>query len=141
MSGEAFDWSRHTAANTPRLDAKGVRGVARIVGIHDGDTVKALVRIPWAGGAVRMVTLRLAGIDAPELKTGEAGAHSTARLVRWLCGHHPGDVGAYLAGNVVLTHVDITGTDKYGRSLAVLTDAQGQCINEVMIQESCARPY
>ncbi len=94
MSGEAFDWSRHTAANTPRLDAKGVRGVARIVGIHDGDTVKALVRIPWAGGAVRMVTLRLAGIDAPELKTGEAGAHSTARLVRWLCGHHPGDVGA-----------------------------------------------
>lgn len=134
------DWSGYTLQNTPKFDAVGLSGTVRVASVHDGDTLKAFVPIPWAD-VVRVITLRFAGIDAPELSTGEPGARSTRRVAELLCGRPVANVNQYLQQNAVLANVDIVGTDKYGRSLARITAASGECLNDVLLAEGLARPY
>lgn len=141
------DWIAHTRHNTPRFDVDGVKAEeARVVGVHDGDTVKVLLPIPWAGGALRMVTLRLLHIDAPELSTAE-GPGVRDRLLRWLAPtafpqsaepFTPKHIQEALDREVVLCGVECGGLDKYGRVLALLKRGQ-ECVNTVLLNEGLAR--
>lgn len=72
---------------------------ARIVGVHDGDSMTALA----AGN--QQLKVRLDGIDAPELKQ-QFSQQSEAAL------------SALVFGKVVSLH--ITGRDRYKRTLAVV---------------------
>jgi endonuclease YncB( thermonuclease family) len=131
-----LDWARHTRANTPAFDLDGVVAEARVVGCHDGDTVTCLVPVPWAGGAVRRVNLRLAGIDAPELRSGPAGAAARARVLRWLGVDDARD----LETRVVTAQARCRGPDKYGRCLATLHRG-AECLNDVLLADGHAVPY
>lgn len=144
-------WAKHTREGTPPFNLDGVDGQARLVDCYDGDTCKVLLSIPWAGGAVRLVTLRLEGIDAPEMNAKDPGQQASAvrardRLLNTLCPdgfpveqtYTKKDILAILRDRVVLARVQCMKQDKYGRCLArVYTDdnGSGTCVNDVLLAQ------
>lgn len=86
--------------------------------VLDGDTLKAVC------DGVR-VTLRLQGIDAPEMGQAPYGDMAREALIRRV----PPQFGA-----------DIRGTDIYGRSLAVIGDTAGD-INLWLVRQGFAPLY
>jgi micrococcal nuclease len=99
---------------------------ARILGVVDGDTIHAEVDL-GLDVSVR-VTLRLAGINAPEIGTPEGKAAKA-----WLAGRIAG-------GRTVVVRTAKDRKEKFGRYLAtVLVD--GQNLNEEMIAAGHAVRY
>lgn len=149
-----MDWSSHTRANTPAFGLEGVEGEARLVDCYDADTCKVLLSVPWAGGAVRLVTLRLEGIDAPEMASKdpaerELSVRARDRLLNLLCPaafpvraqpYDKSGIKKALEDRVVLVRVQCKGQDKYGRCLAVLF-ARGACVNAAMLDEGRVDSY
>lgn len=86
--------------------------------VLDGDSVEAVC-------AGNRLTLRLLGIDAPEMGQAPYGAEARDALARRLPSRF---------------RADIRGTDLYGRSLAVLHDSKGD-INEWLLRQGFASVY
>lgn len=149
------EWADHTPENTAEFGLQGVDAEARVVSVHDGDTLKVLLPIPWAGGIVKRVTLRLLGVDTPEIRTldlAEKGLANRARdrVLSWLAPDlfggrrsHPltdAEVEAVFRAHVVLARVQCGDADKYGRCLATVRNDAG-CINDILLQEGFAEEY
>lgn len=97
--------------------------------VVDGDTVDLWVDL---GFRARMkVRFRLADIDAPEMRgeTHQAGIESKNRLRSLIIA----------AGDGLTVATEKTG--KWGRWLATLYDADGNSLNQRMIDEGHAQPY
>lgn len=92
---------------------------ARIVGVHDGDSITALA----AGN--QQIKVRLDGIDAPELKQPFSQQSKAA-------------LSALVFGKVVSLH--ITGRDRYKRTLAVVM-AGGVNVNRELVRLGLAWRY
>ncbi len=102
---------------------------ARILRVIDGDTLLVEVRI-WFGQTV-VEHVRIAGIDAPEMKGRCPREIEAARAAR-----------QYLAGLVGGGAVELRGVtrERYGRALAKVT-AEGIDVPARMIEAGHARPY
>jgi micrococcal nuclease len=103
---------------------------ATVTKVVDGDTVHATVEygLDQRGD----YTLRLAGIDAPELSTNE-GKIAKAFVEDWL------ESRPHILIKTVKDH-----REKYGRYLAVIYDAErayDPSLNQVLLDEHLARPY
>lgn len=97
----------------------------KVVSVHDGDTVHAEVDL---GFDLRIrATLRLKGIDAPELNTAEG-----KRARDYLREEGP---------KVVKMKTYKDRKEKYGRYLATLYDAEGEDLNQRMIDTGHAVAY
>jgi micrococcal nuclease len=88
--------------------------------VIDGDTVM-----------IDGETVRIEGLDAPELRGQcqaeiELGRAAAARLAELLAGGYS---------------VEPHGLDRYRRRLAILRDAQGRNVAEVLVAEGLARAY
>jgi endonuclease YncB( thermonuclease family) len=101
----------------------GLRGgrttEAKVVKVVDGDTLRVLLK----DGEEEYV--RLAGIDAPELKRGGEGARE---FLSKLC-----PVGS-------IVRLEIAGRDRYRRLLAVVYNENGVNLNRRMLEENLAAP-
>lgn len=97
--------------------------VCRVVGVHDGDTVKVVF---FNNKVLIRYSVRLVGINAPELKTGVPGQESKQYL------HNR------VFGKVI--SVDMAGWDKIGRILGVLY-VKDVNINQEMLAKNLAIPY
>jgi endonuclease YncB( thermonuclease family) len=86
----------------------------------DGDTIRC--------GETRV---RLLGIDAPELR-------ARCEAERQLAEAATERLGALLEGGVRLSG---TSEDRYGRTLAVVRNAEGEDLGALLIREGLARPY
>lgn len=91
-----------------------------IVSVHDGDTVT--VDIDLGFYLTHRVPIRLAGINAPELKTPEGKAASAA--LRGFVTGHPGQWTAQTFKS---------GEEKYGRWLAMLFAPDGMDVSAWMV--------
>ncbi len=105
---------------------------ARIVRVIDGDTVEAEIDL---GFHVRFtVTLRLAGINAPETKgTERPRGLAATRYLESLLNDLTGDTREL----VVRTHKDVT--EKYGRYLAELIAGEVN-LNQALVAAGHAVP-
>lgn len=110
----------------------GAGAKVRVVDVVDGDTLRV------RSGA-EQVTVRLLGIDTPELRTPSGPAcfarEATVRAERLLVGRE-----------VRLEYDDGPGRlDRYGRTLAYVWLAQGpdpmRQVNELLLREGSARTY
>jgi endonuclease YncB( thermonuclease family) len=100
------------------------------MGVVDGDTFNVGVDL---GMEVAMnTTLRLYGINAPELST-QAGKDAKVWAIAWLQQHCPN--GQFL----VQTYKD--KTEKYGRYLATVTAPDGHVFNDDIVAAGHAVPY
>jgi len=103
---------------------------AKVVSVYDGDTITCDIDLGF-GVWLRNQTIRLYGIDTPELRGGERDAGLESRdVVRELM----------LDVDVTLrTHKDKKG--KYGRWLAEVFDDDGRSFNEYLIENGYAKRY
>lgn len=105
---------------------------AKLQRVIDGDTIVVSIDLGLSITAEH-VTLRLAGIDAPELRT-EEGQDSKRHLI------------AIMPAQVLLKTIKPPrGTadrrGKYGRLLASVFTLDGRSINQQMIDDGFAAPY
>ena len=104
---------------------------AEVERVIDGDTLAAIAHV-WPGHSVR-VSVRIRGIDAPELRSrcaSERAAAEAARLaLEELVGHGP----------VLISNI---GGDKYyGRVVADVVAHDGRAVAETLVAASHARQY
>lgn len=114
-------WAAGAEAKVPRQAAQPPAPQwATVVAVHDGDSVRVL---PF--GASGQLTLRLSGLDAPELC--QAGGLAARDVLR-----------QRIAGQLVW--VEISGRDDYGRWLAQLQH-QGEDLGPWLVSSGWAWSY
>ena len=148
---QCADLSGCNSANTPVFSFEGVHLVARLLDVHDGDTVTVAAEV--YPGRVCQLSLRLLGIDAPEVSVPAQRERAQAaryRLVELLTGLRVdpsrrltrGEMRSLLQGKVHLVHVKCGPNDKYGRVLGYVSkDLEGDHAGNVMLQEGLVNPY
>ncbi len=104
---------------------------AEVIKVHDGDTLVVRARI-WLGQVVS-TKVRLAGVDAPELRGRCARERRMARAARGFV------MRKLAAGNVTLR--DIRFGKYAGRVLARVITAEGEDLGQALIAAGLARPY
>jgi endonuclease YncB( thermonuclease family) len=105
---------------------------AEVLAVPDGDTLVVRARI-WIGQAVE-VKVRLAGIDAPEMKGRCESERALARAARDRLAR-----SAAVGGTVTLT--DIRYGKYAGRVLARISDGAGADLGAALVAAGLARPY
>ena len=102
---------------------------ARVVRVIDGDSLIVQVGL-WFGQSV-VEHIRIAGIDAPEMKGRCPSEIDAAKAAR-----------QYLAGLVGGGAIELRDVrrEKYGRALASVI-AGGVNVGEALVREGLARPY
>lgn len=102
-----------------------------VIKVYDGDTLTVASTLPDQTEPLYRFSVRLAGIDTPELRSRDDGERALAVAAR--------DVLAarVLHKRVRLENVD---NDKYGRLLARVV-CDGECVNDTMLTLGHAVPY
>lgn len=104
---------------------------ARVLRVVDGDTFEAEAYV-WPGAVMR-VSVRIRGIDAPELHARCAAEKSAALQAR--------DALAALLGDGGVLIFNIGGAKYYGRVLADVGTAAGVDVAGQMLRLGLVRPY
>lgn len=104
---------------------------ARIVRIIDGDTVVVDAH-PWPGNSVR-VSVRLRGIDAPEIRSRCPAVRKAGERAREA-------LAALLGSDDWVNLHDISGGKYYGRVLAAISNGNGQ-LAPILLARGLVRPY
>lgn len=122
------------AAGTPHAESRGaIAGPVRahLVRVLDGDTVEVLARI-WPDHYVE-TRVRLAGIDAPELRGRCAEEIALAERAK-------ARLAALLAGNRLLL-ADVHYGKYAGRVVARVLTEDGRDVAAILVAEKLARAY
>jgi endonuclease YncB( thermonuclease family) len=104
---------------------------ATVLEVLDGDTLIADAHV-WPGQTIR-VSVRVRGIDAPELKSRCAGEHVAALEAR------KAFASLVAAGRIRLTNIG--GGKYYGRVLADVENVDGAPIGPALLSRNLVRAY
>lgn len=104
---------------------------ARVVRVIDGDTFLADVHV-WPGHTVR-VSIRLRGIDAPEMRGACASERAAASRAR--------DKLVLLLGEGPVLVTNVGGGKYYGRVLADVAGPDGGQAAAALLRKGLVRPY
>lgn len=141
-------YGMHMYENTREFGLDGWVGWARLVDCYDGDTLTVVIQ--FMGECFR-VRIRLAGIDAPELRGVDAAKGVAARdaLIAHLTGCDSKGltsrgVRAMLSDAVHLVWLNCGKNDKYGRVLCEVFSKAGAIetnAGAALVGGGHARPY
>lgn len=155
----SIDWNKYNFSNTKPFSLKGIECFARVVHIHDGDTLTAI--IPLLNDFYKF-SIRLAGIDTCEMKSPNEENQTLAlkardRLIDLIKTTNKAtkeeeeekedekqqDIKPYLLQHIELVYLSCQDFDKYGRVLAHVKKNKddSQTFSEILIQEKLAYPY
>lgn len=112
---------------------------ARVTRVIDGDTVECVVDVGF--GSYRTERLRLAGVDAPELRP-RRGSPEEREEERQLAHKAKARVVELLEGRECLVRIYKTGS--FGRWIAQIYHDpfdNTKTINDLLLQEGLAKPY
>ena len=133
MSGGANSPKRKLAEADPSACAKWVPspegGLVRIVNMYDGDTLTALCVL---ASKVWKISLRLRGIDCPEMRGRGAAEKRAALSVRDVVSARALDQICYITAH---------GVDKYGRLIADVHLPDGCNLALLLLENGLGRPY
>ena len=121
--------------DAPYFSLCGLECPSKIVGVHDGDTVNALIE---CNNSVFKFRCRLARIDSPELKSTDEEEKRHAILSR--------DMLSSLILNKIV-RLKIGKHDKYNRPLIEIflpndnTEEEDLCVDNWLVANNLARPY
>jgi endonuclease YncB( thermonuclease family) len=144
------EFASHTMSNTPVYSFINQKIWARVVNVHDGDTLTCIIEA--FPECFFRYNIRLAGINTREIKGEEKAAATIARnrLLNYVTsGKVAGATGrnniiAELASDVYLVFLHCDKMDKYGRILATVyrnQEKDEESINAIMIKECLAVKY
>lgn len=139
--------------SVPFFTLSGIRKVARLVDVYDGDTVTCI--FPILKDNYYKFNLRLKGIDTAELKNADLIAKRKALEARHKiltfccetdynlnvdCSRH--DIQKYLKENNILVWIECFDFDKYGRVLAhVYKEPDSISLSELLLNAKLAYAY
>jgi endonuclease YncB( thermonuclease family) len=103
---------------------------ARVLGVLDGDTLLVRARI-WLGQEVETL-VRVAGVDAPEMRSACAAERALAERAR--------DFVVRLVGEREVQLRDVR-YDKYGRRVVARVEAGGTDVAAALVAAGLGRPY
>ena len=103
----------------------------KVIKVYDGDTITVASRLPFEGSPIYRFSVRLAGIDSPEMRGGSELETKKAIEARDALYH-------LIFGNII--ELRNNGKEKYGRLLADLY-YKGLHINKWMIDNNYAIEY
>ena len=103
----------------------------RVIKVYDGDTITIAAKLPFKDSPLFRLSVRLNGIDAPEIKSKNEDEKNAAKVCR--------EVLAKLVLNKFI-HLKNIQSEKYGRILADVYVDQLH-INDWLIQERYAVKY
>lgn len=120
-------------AEAPTFAAEAIAGPveAEVKRVIDGDTFVAEARI-WPGHTV-MVSVRIRGVDAPEVRTRCAAEKQAGKKSR-------NELEA-LIGERIVTIRNITGDKFFGRVLADVSAPDGKSVSGYLLANALAHPY
>ena len=99
--------------------------------VYDGDTIQNVLISLKDFNTTFKRTIRLSGIDAPEIRTKDLAEKKLGFKARdWL--------RALIAGQNI--QLQIEGREKYGRSLGTIF-LNGENVNELMVKKGLAKRY
>jgi endonuclease YncB( thermonuclease family) len=104
----------------------------KVVKVYDGDTFTLAAKLPNTSGPVYRFTVRLNGIDTPEIKGKTATEKELAKRAR-------DALNAVIMNKIVV--LKNVATEKYGRLLADVYVDETFCVNEYMITNKFAVKY
>lgn len=119
-----------TTSNTPRFMPNVQRG--KVTAVYDGDTLTVAARHGRQGIPYRF-SVRLSGIDAPEIRSAASAGEKSAAIVA-----RDALRAAVLGEPVTLT---VYSFDKYGRLLAAVAHDDKGDMGRWMLEAGHARPY
>jgi len=103
----------------------------KVIKVYDGDTITVASRLPFEGSPIYRFSVRLAGIDSPEMRGGSELETKKAIESRDALYH-------LIFGNII--ELRNNGKEKYGRLLADLY-YKGLHINKWMLDNNYAIEY
>lgn len=124
------------AAATAGLEKQLYAYNARVASVYDGDTLRLDVDLGFSQWNMA-VPIRLAGLDAPEIRGVERPQGEASR--DWLIAQIPPGTWVILKTEKDRNHRD--KQEKYGRYLGVIQTVDGVVLNDVMIDEGFATAY
>lgn len=102
-----------------------------VIKVYDGDTITIASRLPYQGSPLYRFSVRLNGIDAPEIKSKSEEEKKLAKIAK--------DKLSQQILNKVITLKNVS-LEKYGRILAdVIID--GKNMSEFMVEQKLAVKY
>lgn len=108
----------------------------KVIKVYDGDTITIAAKLPYKGSPVYRFSIRLNGIDSPEIKGKTAEEKKLAITAR-------DALYDLIFGEMVILRN--CGTEKYGRLLAdvyfINKERQEVHINQWMLDNKYAIPY
>ena len=144
----------HTYENTPYFSLNNQNFLARLVNVHDGDTITAIIEYPT--GTFAKYNIRLDGIDTAEMTSQDPKQKEHAIMARNLViklttqneldtkrKYTRNDIIGLLNQKVYFVYIKCKTMDKYGRVLAELysTDDLETSINQKILNLDMAYIY
>ena len=126
-----YDAGLHNACylNTEPFVPKITEG--KVIKVYDGDTITIAARLPYINAPISRFSVRLSGIDSPELKTHNSNEKIAAIISR--------DKLHGLIFNKIVTLQNVS-LEKYGRILADVYLDQLH-VNQWLLDNHCAIKY
>lgn len=103
----------------------------QVVKVYDGDTITIASKLPWNNSPLYRFSVRLNGIDTPEIKGSNDDEKELAKIARNLI------TDMAMNKTVILKNV---GTEKFGRLLADVY-LEGINLNELLVSKRLAVRY
>lgn len=103
----------------------------KVVKVYDGDTITIASKLPYDQSPVYRFSVRMLGIDTPEIKGSSPKEKFLAKQAR-------DALSAMILGKIV--YLKDVGTEKYGRLLATVYYEETN-LNQWMIDKKYAVPY
>ena len=105
--------------------------VGKVIRVYDGDTFTMISKLPHTAGPIYRFSVRMKGIDSPEIKGKTTNEKELAKKSR-------DALSKLILGKIVI--LKNVSTEKYGRILADVYIGD-LCINEWMVENNFAVKY
>tara|TARA_X000001036_G_scaffold440081_1_gene494257 strand:- start:1475 stop:1936 length:462 start_codon:yes stop_codon:yes gene_type:complete len=102
-----------------------------VIKVYDGDTITIAAKLPFAESPVYRWSVRLLGIDTPEMKSKDEKLKKIATKAR-------DTLSGKIMGKTV--YLENVGTEKFGRILANVI-FEGKNLNNWLLEEKLAYEY
>jgi endonuclease YncB( thermonuclease family) len=150
--------AQYNKTNTKFFSLDGLNSWARVVGIHDADTITCILNLNIYGieNKFYRFNIRLSGIDSPEITSKNKELQNLAikarnRLFHFITNHNhencekkeQKELDALLNDQVFLVYLKCSKFDKYGRVLANIykNEFDESTINDILLKEKLVYPY
>lgn len=145
---------QYNKQNTNFFSLQGLNTWARVVGIHDADTITCVLNIHGIENKFYKFNIRLSGIDSPEITSKNKELQNLAikarnRLFHLITSYNnyeksdSKEIEKQLNDQVFLIYIKCSKFDKYGRVLAdIYKNEFDDCtFNTILLQEKLVYPY